>query len=76
MVREELKLSGGCVLTKEVYKDLSITDVYLEYVEQSPDPWYSDRTTCVDLNAKTAKEIIEFLQDAFPELKEPTKGDK
>lgn len=40
-------------------------DVYLTYVEHSPDPWYSDVETNVDIEREDAIKIIEFLRREF-----------
>jgi hypothetical protein len=37
------------------------TQVTLEYIEHSPDPWYSDSEVSLDLPSDKAKEIVEFL---------------
>jgi len=42
-----------------------IEDVALEYVEHSPDAWYSDRDVSIDIDADRARQIIEFLAKAL-----------
>jgi len=42
-----------------------IEDVALEYVEHSPDAWYSDHTTSIDIDAERARQIIAFLAKAL-----------
>lgn len=41
------------------------TEVVLHYIEHSPDPWYSDSETDIDIDRATAIEIVEFLTRAF-----------
>lgn len=40
-------------------------DVSLNYIEHSPDPWYSDTETDVSISREEAQKIIEFLKEAY-----------
>jgi hypothetical protein len=66
MKESKLKLSSTCELVKTVYSTPSFApEVSLDYVERSPDSYYSDTETSVDLDKEKAREIIAFLQEAF-----------
>lgn len=68
MKTETINLSGSCKFTLTTYENIDHKDVYLEYTEHSTDHWHSDTETSIDLDAENAKDIIAFLQKAFPEL--------
>lgn len=44
------------------------TTVDLEFVEHSPDPWYSDTETSVSLSVQDIDDIINFLTVARSKL--------
>lgn len=44
------------------YGDRSIC---FTFTEHSPDPWYSDTETEVEINEETAKRIVEALRNHF-----------
>lgn len=65
---EKLKLSGSCDFTLTTFEGIEHKSVCLEYTERSPDGYYSDSETSIDLDAEKAQDIIAFLHKAFPEL--------
>jgi hypothetical protein len=64
-----LSLSHDCKLTHSVWGGIPDRSVSLEYVEHSTDHWHSDSETSVDIYENDARQIIAFLQAAFPNLK-------
>lgn len=63
MTERRVEIYPGCslVATEWTYH----SDVALEYVERSPDPWYSDTVTSVDIDREMAARIVEFLRREF-----------
>lgn len=62
MKTERLYIDSGCYLEHTHYAgDYSTTS--LCYTEHSPDPWYSDTHTDIELDKSTARDIIRFLMD-------------
>ena len=59
-VKKKIELSPNCIVELDVWGGVS-----LEYTEISPDPWYGDTETSVDIDKEKAKEIIEMLKEAF-----------
>lgn len=56
-----VELSPTCTI--ELWKWTEFTSqLSLEYVEHSPDGWYSDTHTSVEITPQKAREIIEILQ--------------
>jgi len=47
----ELNITGSCKFTLTTYGESAHKDVCLEYVEHSPDAYFSDRDTSIDLDA-------------------------
>ena len=60
MAEKKLTLIGDCFLEINEYQSFRDT-LSLCYTEHSPDPWYSDNETEVDLTVEQAEEIIKFL---------------
>ena len=56
-----LEISGDCRFEVFDFEDCPTKYVSLEYVEHSPDAWYSDRDTSIDIDQDKAQEIVDFL---------------
>lgn len=56
---ETLKLSHSCKL--EITHSNFGTECELIYTEHSPDHWYGDSETTIDIDKETASAIIAFL---------------
>ena len=56
-MENKLHLTSLCWL-----EDVPYMGVTLCYLERSPDPWYSDSQTDVDIDKATAEKIIAFLE--------------
>lgn len=63
MTERRLEVYPGCSFVAIEW--ISHTDVSLEYVERSPDPWYGDTETSIDIDREMARSIIEFLRHEF-----------
>lgn len=72
MNEQTLKIADSCTINAVVYENGN-PDVYISYIERSPDSWYSDRETYHDLDPVKIREIIDFLAP-FAELS-PTLSD-
>ena len=59
-----LELSSNCQFVDYEW-ETSPYPVAIEYVERSPDHWYSDSETTVDIDVAMAREIVSFLENAF-----------
>lgn len=59
--RHQLHISKSCWLE---WWDWDNPMVTINYVEHSPDPWYGDSETDVDITRDEAIEIIKFLRKA------------
>lgn len=60
------KLEIGADLWMEYWKwDSCEDDVSFNYIEHSPDSWYSAQETEVLINKEKATEIVSFLTKAF-----------
>ena len=64
MKESRLKINHNCSLVLTTF-DHCPPSVELEYVERSPDPWYSDSETSVEIEEEQAREIVAFLREAF-----------
>lgn len=64
MKEDKISLSMNCHFVRADYGG-GIFDVTLEYTEHSPDPWYGNSETEVDIDAGRAQEIIDFLRWSF-----------
>jgi len=63
---EKLEIGYDCHLEAQHFEGEPPTRcVTLEYVEHSPDAWYSDSNRSVDLTCDKAQEIIDFLRKHF-----------
>ena len=60
----KLEIGRSLYLIKNEYETIP-TDVGFEFTEHSPDSYYSDTVTDVDIDREKAIEIINFLKDAF-----------
>lgn len=60
MKTEKLQISVGCYLEYTAYT-YAYSTTSLCYTERSPDPWYSDTHTDIDLDKRAACDIIRFL---------------
>ena len=60
----KLEIGRSLYLIKNEYETIP-TDVGFEFTERSPDSYYSDTVTDVDIDREKAIEIINFLKDAF-----------
>lgn len=60
---KKFEISSNCWF--ELWKWDESEDVHMHYIEHSPDPWYSDNETDVDIDRTQAIGIIKFLCDAF-----------
>lgn len=59
-----LKISSSCRLVfSEWYSKEH--PVCLEYIEHSPDSWYSDTETSIDIDKEMAQNIVQFLKKHF-----------
>jgi hypothetical protein len=66
MTTEVLQLTHGCWLEKYTYKSTDMSDsVSICYTEHSPDNYYSDRDTDVELTRQQAIDIIKALMDVY-----------
>jgi len=70
MKEEKIALSTTCSLVVTFYDNpegakLFKPDISLEYVERSPDSWYTDTDTDIDIDEQKAKEIIDLLTKAL-----------
>lgn len=64
----KIELSPSCWLVRYNWSSTD-TEICLEYTEYSPDPWYGDSRTEVDITKEKAQEIIDFLQEYVNEDK-------
>lgn len=67
---ERLEIGGSLaleVITYETFPGIEgpPCDVSFEFIEHSPDHWYSDRETSVTIDAAMALKIIEMLNRHF-----------
>jgi hypothetical protein len=56
-----LEISPTCKIVAYTYEGDFKPLICLEYVEHSPDPWYSNSETSFDLEPAKIQEIIDFL---------------
>jgi len=70
---KRIELTSSCSFVETKWTDTH-KDVCLEYTEHSIDPWYSDSETSIDIDADMAAKIVQFLINAFPQIKEATNG--
>ena len=61
VTESRIELSPSCRIVRVVYAHDTPPDLYLEYIEHSSDHWFSDTETLVNIDDKTAKEIIDLL---------------
>lgn len=63
---EEIKVAvnDACWLDIYIY-DSGEVNVWLEYIEHSPDPWYGNTETSIDIDKETAIKIVKALKEAF-----------
>lgn len=55
-----VELDYGCKIVLQEWETFPAS-VELEYIEHSPDPWYSDTETSVTIDKEQARAIIELL---------------
>lgn len=55
-----VELGYGCKIVLQEWETFPAS-VELEYIEHSPDPWYSDTETSVTIDKEQARAIIELL---------------
>lgn len=65
MKEQKLEIGLDCCLVETTYGEDYKPDISLDYIEHSPDHWYSDNETSIDISQAKAREIIAFLQQAF-----------
>ena len=65
MEESRIEVRPSCGFVKTNYGEGVRPDVSLDYTEHSPDGWYSDTETSIDIDELKAREIITFLQGAF-----------
>lgn len=65
---EELKINDLVNLKAYFYESIE-PSLYLEYVERSPDSWYSDSTTDLEIDIEMARKIVSFLQNYLSKSK-------
>ena len=66
---EEIKVEIGQSLRIGAYKYETLKpDVFFSFTERSPDSWYSDTETTVDVDEAKAREIITFLMQQVPAI--------
>lgn len=59
----ELELSPSCKLVGTRYNTGTLgSSLSLDYVEHSPDSWYSNSETSIDIDKEKAEEIIHLLK--------------
>jgi hypothetical protein len=61
-----------CRLELDIY-DVLPNSLALIYTERASDGWYLDRETYVDIDEKTAKEMVNFLIKGYPNIIEKLK---
>jgi hypothetical protein len=64
MIEHRVEIAHDVALVVNTWESFPTT-VELEYVEHSPDAWYSDTNTSVDIDRETAERIIAALKAAF-----------
>jgi hypothetical protein len=64
MEERTVELTGSCKLV-ELRFETGAPMVSLDYTEHSPAHGYSDMETSVDIDEAKAREIIQFLREAF-----------
>lgn len=69
MRETRVPITGSCAVVLTEWLSFQ-PSVCLEYVEHSPDPFYSNNETSVDIDAPTAGMIVNVLLRAFPHLRE------
>lgn len=62
---EKLEIGHDCHLEVQHFEGIPTRYVSLEYVEHSPDAWYSDSNKSIDLDSTKAREIVDFLRKHF-----------
>ena len=60
-----LKITNSFWINHSTYYGSGNIDVTFNYIEHSPDHWYSDVETDVDIDRDKAIEIIKFLRESF-----------
>lgn len=64
MTTKRLEIGGTLVFESTKY-ETGPGDASFEFVEHSPDHWFSDRTTEVSVDAAMAQKIIDALKAHF-----------
>ena len=60
------KIEIGNTLSLDAYRTCyGMRSIYFTFTERSPDPWYSNTETEVEINEETAKRIVEALRNHF-----------
>jgi hypothetical protein len=70
---QKLPISSSCEFTITTFEGIEHKNVCLEYTEHSPDGYYSDSETSIDIAADKAREIVVFMHAAFPEIAPPAR---
>lgn len=65
MTIEKLNITNDCHFEVLYFEDNPTRFTSLEYVEHSPDAWYSDSSKSVDIDQTKAQEIVDFLCKHF-----------
>ena len=62
-------MSSNCAFVLTEYEGSDLKDLSLDYIERSPDGYYSDSETSLDVCEHDAKKIVELLIEAYPSIK-------
>lgn len=69
MKETKVELSSSCEFILTEYEESDTSHVSLDYQERSPDGYYSDSETSIDISKPEAEMIIELLLKAYPSIK-------
>ena len=69
MKETKVELSSNCEFVLTEYEGSVNTSVSVDYTERSPDGYYSDSETSIDIAKPEAEMIIELLLKAHPSIK-------
>ena len=69
MKETKVELSSSCEFVLTEYDGSVNTSVSVDYTERSPDGYYSDSETSIDINKTEAENIIKLLLKAHPSIK-------
>jgi len=70
---EKFHIEGSCNLVVTKWQGIA-PDVTLDYIEHSPDSWYSNTETSCDIDKEKAIGIIQFLMKSLNITDDDIKG--